>query len=121
MKIDNVVMPLQPLKEGRFVSNRIVEKLLEVAPIGLNDIAIMDFTQQERVQFAQLIGYSLSGFSSLSYVDDETFGAAERVTIGIDEKDGRLLELREQIESARDGIRVAATALFKIHPDDLEV
>ncbi|AOU98286.1 hypothetical protein BI364_10220 [Acidihalobacter yilgarnensis] len=66
------MMPIQPVRDGRFVSNRIVEKLLEleVAPIDLNDIAAMNFSQAEREQFAQLIGYSLSGFSELSYVSD---------------------------------------------------
>jgi len=31
-----------------------------------------DFSQEDREQFAQLIGYSLSGFGELSYVSDET-------------------------------------------------
>ena len=29
-------------------------------------------------------------------------------------------ELRHQIGEARKGLRVAASALFRIHPDDLE-
>ncbi|HEY9661654.1 MAG TPA: hypothetical protein V6C65_24625, partial [Allocoleopsis sp.] len=36
-------------------------------------------------QFAQLIGYSLSGFGDLSYVSDETYAAASSMA-NIDEK-----------------------------------
>ena len=116
--VERLVMPLQPVIDGRFVPNRIVKKLLEVAPIGLNDIAIMDFTNQERMQFAQLIGYSVDGFGSLSYVDDETFNAA--CMYDKDEQEARNYALREQLDAARKGLRLAASALFKIHPDDLE-
>ena len=74
------IMPIQPIVDGRFVENKIVSKLLDMcqeAGYGLNQIAVENFTNEERMQFAQLIGYSLSGFADLSYVDDETYGAAE--------------------------------------------
>ena len=118
-----VIMPIQPIKDGRFVPNRIVEKLLEVAPIDLNDIAVMDFTDQERIQFAQLIGYSVDGFGSLSYVDDESYEAAERINceLGVTEEQARNVVLRRQLGEARKGVRDAAVALFRIHPDDLQV
>jgi len=101
-----IVMPLQPIKNGRFVPNRIVEMLLEVAPTDLNKIACMDFTDQERMQFAQLIGYSLSGFSELSYVDDETFEAAANATAGMSELEARNDALRQQLDEVRKGLVV---------------
>lgn len=74
--------PLQPLVTDdsgvvRFKSNAIVSKLLDDGPFDMNALARMDFTQADREQFAQLIGYSLSGFGELSYVRDETYNAAQ--------------------------------------------
>jgi len=43
----------------------------------MSKIAVMDFTADDRRQFAQLIGYSLRGYSELSYVDDDADGTAE--------------------------------------------
>ena len=80
-----IIMPLQPIENGRFIPNRIVEALLETSTLDLNKIALMDFTGQERMPFAQLIGYSLSGFSELNYVDDETYEAALKVSEGVNE------------------------------------
>lgn len=78
--------PMQPfiLDEPvvRFKGNKIVEALLEFARKGrqvdLNDIACMDFSQDDRCQFAQLIGYSLSGYHELSYVSDDHAKAATK-------------------------------------------
>lgn len=117
-----LVMPLQPIKDGRFVPNRIVEKLLEAAPIGLNELACMEFTDQERVQFAQLIGYSVGGFGSLDYVDDETYNAAELVcSQGCTELEARLQTVSDQLNEVRKGLKDAAAAAFRVHPDDLKV
>ena len=84
---DRLVMPMQPIRDDergvkRFVPNRIVEKLLETSPLDLNDIAAMDFTQQEREQFSQLHGYSVSGWGELSYVSDEAYATAEKMMEG---------------------------------------
>jgi hypothetical protein len=73
--------PLQPLykDEGgivRFKRNHIVCLLLERGKFDMNDLACMNFSNEDHEQFAQLIGYSLSGFSELSYVSEETFTAA---------------------------------------------
>lgn len=65
MSKKELIMPSQPISGKRFVPNSIVRKLLEVTPIDLADIARMDFTEQERRQFYQLIGYSLCGFSEI--------------------------------------------------------
>lgn len=124
------ILPIQPLyrdKSGviRFSQNRIVDMLLDKGPFDLNQIAIMvadgEFTKEEFVQLDQLIGYSLYGFSDLSYVDDETFEAAEKMALqGKSELEARNEHLREVLDNAREGVRNAATSLFKIHPDDLE-
>ena len=74
--------PLQLDKHGtlRFVPNRIVDDLLTFASehgFDMNRIAIRacygHYTQEEQTQFAQLIGYSVSGWGTLSYVSDEDY------------------------------------------------
>ncbi len=82
--------PLQPLAfddQGviRFEANPLVRFLLDEASAGrhcdLNRLAW--FAQSQAVparhqeQLAMLIGYSLSGFSELSYVRDVTYEKAE--------------------------------------------
>lgn len=78
--------PIQPLvvnPDGvtRFKENAIVRYLLDNSSITLNHIAARGFTDEDRQQFAQLIGYSLSGYSDLSYVTDEAYTAAELQSI----------------------------------------
>lgn len=73
--------PIQPTEKDpdgtvRFKQNAIVRLLLDVGPWDMNDLAKMPFSVEDREQFAQLIGYSVSGFGELSYVSDETFMAA---------------------------------------------
>ena len=73
--------PVQPLvidPDGvvRFKKNRIVEFLLERGGFNMNDLAVMPFSQEDREQFVQLIGYSLDGFVELPYVTDETYERA---------------------------------------------
>jgi len=36
-------------------------------PFDMNMLALMPFTDEERSQLAQLIGYSVSGYGDLSY------------------------------------------------------
>lgn len=74
--------PMQPLitdKDGalRFQQNAIVRYLLNAGPFDMNQLAVLPFSDEDRVQFAQLIGYSLCGFGDLSYVSDEAYAAAE--------------------------------------------
>lgn len=74
--------PLQPLLKDRhgtmrFKENKIVTYLLDNGGIDLNKLARLSFDQNDREQFAQLIGYSLGGFGELSYVTDEVYDAAE--------------------------------------------
>lgn len=73
--------PMQPVivaKDGvhRFKENAIVRHLLDAGPFDMNTIAMMDFTREDREQFAQLIGYSVSGACDLGYMGEEVCGAA---------------------------------------------
>jgi hypothetical protein len=43
---------------------------------GLNWIAMREFSQEDQEQFAQLIGYSISGYHELSYVSDKSASQA---------------------------------------------
>jgi hypothetical protein len=56
----------------RFKENKIVSYLLDAGPIDMNALAIMRFSNEDREQFAQLIGYSVCGFCELSYVSEDT-------------------------------------------------
>lgn len=120
--------PIQPVgadPQGvlRFQGNAIVRHLLDFASdhgCTLNDIAAMDFLRDDRVQFAQLIGYSLSGFGELSYVDDDAYSAAERMAAGTDERDARIDALQTELDAVRAALREPMARLFGVHPEDLE-
>lgn len=78
----SVSHPPQPLIRDaygtiRFKQNDIVRFLLDHGPHDMNAIGSRDFPREDRVQFAQLIGYSLDGFSTLSYVNDEDYQVVE--------------------------------------------
>ena len=111
--------PIQPLEDDgkgvlRFKKNAIVNFLLDHGPFDMNSLAGMSFTQEDRQQFAQLIGYSLSGFGELSYVTDEAWGAAAAMSGSAaltDEKDARIEALEETLEYLRGKIRTAIEAL----------
>lgn len=71
--------PRQPASQDdsgieRFKSNAIVLYLLDNGPFDMNHLACQDFSDEDRCQFAQLIGYGVSGYKSLSYVRREEFG-----------------------------------------------
>jgi len=76
--------PIQPLaldEHGklRFKENKIVRFLLDNGKHNMNSLACENFSQEDREQFAQLIGYSLTGFGELSYVSDETYESAAKL------------------------------------------
>jgi hypothetical protein len=75
--------PIQPLERDadgvlRFKQNEIVKYLLENGGFDLNDLARLPFSDEDRQQLAQLIGYSLDGYGDLSYVDDRAWKRASR-------------------------------------------
>ena len=81
-KARHPIQPLITMPDGviRFKANKIVQFLLNSAPTGarndLNSLACMGFSDDDWEQFAQLIGYSLSGWGSLSYVSDRAWSLA---------------------------------------------
>lgn len=71
--------PVQPVIQDehgvhRYRQNHIVEYLMsqyrELSGKNLNDLARMDFSDEDWEQFSQLTGYSVSGMNDLSYVTD---------------------------------------------------
>lgn len=126
----NTPHPMQPLGKDaygvlRFKENRIVRDLLDVASnhgLSLNDIARGNYTKEDRRQLAQLIGYSLSGYSELtSYVDDAAYAVAvakakkskkSDVEIERDYYHAELLALKRALQKPM-------ARLFEKHPDDL--
>jgi hypothetical protein len=80
--------PMQPVYRDennvvRFKPNKILEYLFDIGALDLNKIAAMSFPVEDRMQLAQLLGYSISGYSDLSYV---TNGSANKAF----EKAGKL-------------------------------
>lgn len=78
---DKKKLPRQPVlldKAGcpRFRENKLVRYLLDNGGIDLNHLATKKFPKEDWQQFAQLIGYSVSGYGTLSYADDEVYAAA---------------------------------------------
>ncbi len=93
--------PMQPIvmvdDVARFKANKIVRFLIDwcagqngaagyeklSTPHGrapdLNVIARMDFSDEDRTQLAQLIGYSVSGAGDLSYFDRDVITVADEL------------------------------------------
>ena len=68
----------------RFKQNSIVKFLLDAGPFDMNQIGrLPGITWAERSQFAQLIGYSVSGYGDLSYHDWRHVKEADAI---VDEK-----------------------------------
>lgn len=63
---------------ARFTENEIV-----AGQFDMNQIARMNFDDEDRAQFAQLIGYSVSGYGDLSYASAESVAAADAIVEGI--------------------------------------
>lgn len=88
--------PMQPIEvdaEGvaRFRCNAVVKFLLDAGPFDMNSLAMMGFSDEDRTQFAQLIGYSVGGLAELSYVSDQAIEASfemSRIARGQSKEDG---------------------------------
>lgn len=82
MMSDSGKHPMQPIyfdSDGtaRFKANALVRFLLDAGPFDMNKLAMMPWSDEDREQFAQLIGYSVSGFCELSYVSAEVYDRAD--------------------------------------------
>jgi hypothetical protein len=63
---------------ARFKANAIVRFLLDAGPFDMNQIATLpNASVEDHVQFAQLIGYSVSGAGDLSYMPADLIAAAD--------------------------------------------
>ena len=76
------LFPMQPLRlddsgVARFIENKLVRFLLDAGPFDMNHLATIPVSNADRQQFAQLIGYSVSGFGDLSYASDESVNEAD--------------------------------------------
>ena len=54
----------------RFRVNRIVQYVLDRSNIDMNRLSELPFDRADRIQFAQLLGYSVNGYRSLPYATD---------------------------------------------------
>ncbi|HEP8722238.1 TPA: hypothetical protein VDU44_000093 [Pseudomonas aeruginosa] len=83
-QLADTAVPMQPLIKddhgvARFKANKIVNHLLDYASergCDMTELAKLQFPDEDYMQFAQLIGYSVSGYSDLSYVSDDSRGLA---------------------------------------------
>ena len=68
-------------KDGiaRFQANAIVVYLLGKGGIDMNHLAMLDFSDEDRMQFAQLIGYPVCGYRDLSYVTGRSGKEAAKI------------------------------------------
>lgn len=104
----------------RFKENKIVTYLLDSHPsVDMNAIARGDFTQDDRQHFAQLIGYSVSGWGGLSYVDDDTYRAVEAMMEGQTETQARISTLQREMNYIREAFREPIARIYGIAPEDL--
>ena len=75
------MQPIEIAADGvvRFRENKIVRFLLDAGPFDMNQLALMRFDRANYSEFAQLIGYSVSGYGDLSYADPDVVAAADRI------------------------------------------
>lgn len=122
--------PIQPFVTDtkgvlRFKANAIVRDILDRSTahgFSLNEIACRDYSNEDRQQLAQLIGYSLSGYSELrSYVDDAAYTAAEAKAKGSKKSDVEIERdyYRAELRALKKALQKPMARLFEKHPDDL--
>lgn len=125
---------MQPLirdEQGvqRFKSNTLVSALLDhgrETGLDLNKLSAKFHPGEHQAdwqQLAQLIGYSLIGYGSLSYVDDEAYNTASYMAQGLDERNAKIAALEEKLDELRSAInklREPVAHLLEMHPDDLK-
>ncbi len=107
---DALSHPMQPTgsdSQGvlRFKENQIVRFLLDCGGYDLNKLCVIGnnrgWTDDDWTQFAQLIGYSVSGWADLSYVSDVAY---DRVDSGSGPTD-EMTALRNRVASLEGAIR----------------
>jgi hypothetical protein len=126
---ETVKNPIQPIISDingalRFKENAIVSHILEVASrhgADLNSIAALTFTDDDRQQFAQLIGYSLDGYAELRrYVTDDAYHVASMMAHGKrSESEARIAVLEAELSAIRSGLLAPVARLYGVDPSDL--
>lgn len=127
--------PMQPVYEDemgrtRFKANKIVRALLDqelpsgIGPLAktlsLNDLAAMNFSVTDWLQFYQLIGYGLDCYAELGTEGARDARIAEQVwEADQDPRDARIEILETQLRSLRSALREPMAMLYEKHPDDL--
>lgn len=118
--------PMQPIIKDdngslRFKANAIVVHLLEQGGIDMNAIARLNVSDEDRAHFAQLIGYSVSGFGGLSYVSSDMSAVAGRMAdTGETEQMAKITHLQGELAALRSALRDPIARLYGLHPDDLQ-
>tara|TARA_R110000737_G_scaffold274768_1_gene281640 strand:+ start:236 stop:607 length:372 start_codon:yes stop_codon:yes gene_type:complete len=113
--------PMQPVETDssgtlRFRQNKIVTYLLDNGGLDLNQLARIEFPKEDRDQFTQLIGYSVSA----APISSDLLNAADTVTDeGTDTDRARVVFLEAKLKSIRQSLKNPVADLFNIHPDDL--
>lgn len=109
----------------RFKANAICRWLLDEGEkygLDLNKIAtVKTFSQEDRIQFAQLIGYSVCGWGELSYVTDEAYAS---VCTQINNPDTAKLQLladsrQDVIDEAKENVRALCKTLYGFDPEEI--
>ena len=125
--MEHPLQQIAPDEHGRprFRENKIVSHLLEVARengCDLNTLACMEFPAEDRRQLAQLIGYSVDGYGSLSYVPHDLATAADHIAANpsIDPRDVRAQVAEDALADFKKSIKGPIADLFGIHPESLE-
>jgi len=120
--------PIQPTEldehgKLRFKPNKIVQYLLYECGIDRSVLTWQDFDNNEWEQFNQLIGYSVDGWDGLHHTSPETSLAVHAMIDGHDERDAKIAELEQLLNTTRSIIRnnimEIVPELFNINIDDL--
>lgn len=74
----NIKVVIDDKNVARFKENKIVSFLLENGGFDMNKLARMRFSDEDQMQFAQLIGYSVSGYGDLPYVSKKSVRKADK-------------------------------------------
>lgn len=116
--------PIQPLEDDgkgvlRFRSNGCVQHLVKmVKALGGDWVDVMyadGVTEADRVQFSQLSGYSLGGFSELSHVKQIDIDAAEEMhKTGKTELQARHDVLERKLNEVKNLMRPAVVEMFDV-------
>jgi hypothetical protein len=121
------IQPLEMVKDVlRFKENPAVNALyVKLEQMGIDPWNVIQadpkVTKADLCQFAQLIGYSHSGSGGLSYVDDQTWYAAQNAYKGgTSELEARNLYLEKRHQKIVKKLAPLCSHVFDIHLDDLE-